>query len=199
MSSNFIVFPFRAVSGLFFSSLERQREKTRRNGAKGRTEAGGGWQGVRESAVSCQTALDLWFGTKPAQSETPSEPRPSGVHPEEGEVGERRRSLPLENDGLSLRIGSQHTASTHGDPQLRARCIFGLTDSQSFGTFAISWRHHQSACPRPSVTSCFGCGCSQYALGIGSQRHRFAIGGHARSARTAVESRDRHHARQNHQ
>jgi len=61
----------RAVSGLFFLQLERQREETRRNGAKGRTEAGGGRQGVSESAVSAQTALGLWFGAKPAQSETP--------------------------------------------------------------------------------------------------------------------------------
>jgi hypothetical protein len=71
ISSNFIVFPFRAVSGLFFSSLERQREKTSRNGAKGRTEPEGGWQGVSESAVSAKRGWGS-FGAKPAQSETPA-------------------------------------------------------------------------------------------------------------------------------
>src|SRR5438477_6795582 len=94
MYSNFIVFPFRAVSGLFFSSLERQREKTSRNGAKGRTEAGGGWQGASGGAVRDKHALS--FGATPAhERERPPEPRPSGVHPEEAGVGIRWRSLPL--------------------------------------------------------------------------------------------------------
>jgi len=85
ISSNFIVFPFRAVSGLFFSSLERQREKTSRNGAKGRTEAGGGWQVASGVAVRDKHALS--FGATSAhQPERPPEPRLSGVHPEEGEV-----------------------------------------------------------------------------------------------------------------
>src|SRR5438045_6448103 len=93
MSSNFIVFPFRAVSGLFFSSLERQREKTSRNGAKGRTEAGGGWQGASGGAVRDKHALS--FGATPAhQPERPSEPRPSGVHPGEDEVGMEAAQLP---------------------------------------------------------------------------------------------------------
>jgi len=70
MSSNFIVFPFRAVSGLFFSSLERQREKTRRNGAKGRTQAGGGWQGGSGGAVRDKHALS--FGTTPAHQSEPT-------------------------------------------------------------------------------------------------------------------------------
>jgi len=39
---------------LFLSSLERQREETRRNGERDRTEAEGGWQGVSESAVSAK-------------------------------------------------------------------------------------------------------------------------------------------------
>jgi hypothetical protein len=89
MSSNFIVFPFRAVSGLFFSSPERQREKTRRNGAKGRTEAGGGWQGVRESAVRDKPLLIYGLARNRRSPKRPSEPRPSGVHPEEGEVGRK--------------------------------------------------------------------------------------------------------------
>ena len=88
-SSNFIVFPFRAVSGLFFSSLERQREKTRRNGAKGRTEAGGGWQGVRESAVSAKRGWVYGLARNRRSPKRPSEPRLSGVHPEEGEVGKK--------------------------------------------------------------------------------------------------------------
>src|ERR1700677_2004071 len=96
MSSNFIVFPFHAVSGLFFSSPGRQREKTRRNGAKGRTEAGGGWQGVRESAVRDKPLWVYGLARNRRSPKRPSEPRPSGVHPEEGEVGKRRRSLPLE-------------------------------------------------------------------------------------------------------
>jgi hypothetical protein len=40
---------------------------------------------------SCQTASGLWFGAKPAQSETPVRARgQAGVHPEEGGVVERR-------------------------------------------------------------------------------------------------------------
>jgi hypothetical protein len=39
---------------LFLSSLERQREETRRNGERDRTEAEGGWQGVSEGAVSAK-------------------------------------------------------------------------------------------------------------------------------------------------
>jgi hypothetical protein len=89
MSSNFIVFPFRAVSGLFFSSPERQREKTRRNGAKGRTEAGGGWQGVRESAVRDKPLLVYGLARNRRGPKGPSEPRPSGVYPEEDEVKRR--------------------------------------------------------------------------------------------------------------
>ena len=96
MSSNFIVFPFRAVSGLFFSSPERQREKTRRNGAKGRTEAGGGWQGVRESAVSDKPLLGLWFGAKPAQSETPVRAAAKRRPPGGGRSGEK--------DGVAFRL-----------------------------------------------------------------------------------------------
>ena len=88
-SSNFIVFPFRAVSGLFFSSPERQRGKTRRNGAKGRTEAGGGWQGVRESAVRDKRVWVYGLARNRRSPKRPSEPRPSGVHPEEGEVGKK--------------------------------------------------------------------------------------------------------------
>ena len=48
-----------AVSGLFLSSLERQREETRRNGERDRTEAEGGWQGVSESAVSAKVRPEV--------------------------------------------------------------------------------------------------------------------------------------------
>jgi hypothetical protein len=113
MSSNFIVFPFRAVSGLFFSSLERQREKTSRNGAKGRTEAGGGWQGVRESAVRDKPHWLYGLARNRRSPKRPSEPRPSGVRLEEVEVGKKTAQPSLESGGLSLRIGSQHTAGTH--------------------------------------------------------------------------------------
>src|SRR5580692_3087722 len=51
---DFFSFHVSSVSGLFLSSLERQREETRRNGERDRTEAGGGWQGVSESAVSAK-------------------------------------------------------------------------------------------------------------------------------------------------
>src|SRR5690242_8385205 len=79
MSSNFIVFPFRAVSGLFCSSLERQRTKQVGTEQRVRTEAGGGWQGASGGAMRDKHALS--FGATPAhQPERPSEPRPSGVH-----------------------------------------------------------------------------------------------------------------------
>jgi len=42
---------------------------------------------VRESAVSAKRVC-IMFGAKPAQPETPSEPRPSGAHPEEAQWSE---------------------------------------------------------------------------------------------------------------
>jgi len=98
-SSNFIVFPFCAVSGLFFSSLERQREKTRRNGAKGRTEAGGGWQGVSESAVSDKPLLFHGLARNRRIPKRPSEPRPMWRPPEGGRSGEKSRRLQLVSPG----------------------------------------------------------------------------------------------------
>src|SRR5437879_5332623 len=93
MSSNFIFVPFRAVSGLFFSSLERQREKTSRNGAKGRTQAGGG--GRARVAARCVTnTLYRLARHRRMKPERTTEPRPSGVHLEEGEVEKRQPSLP---------------------------------------------------------------------------------------------------------
>ena len=54
----------------------------------------------------------------------PSEPRLSGVHPMEAEVGKGRRSLPLKSAGCLLGIESEHTGGTHGDSQSSARGIF---------------------------------------------------------------------------
>jgi hypothetical protein len=54
---------------------------------------------VRESAVRDKPLLIYGLARNRRSPKRPSEPRPSGVHPEEGEVGRRRRSLPLENDG----------------------------------------------------------------------------------------------------
>ena len=72
-SSNFIVFSLSAVSGLFLSSLERQREETRRNGERDRTEAEGGWQGVSESAVSAKRGLGyVWRETGAVRNARPS-------------------------------------------------------------------------------------------------------------------------------
>jgi hypothetical protein len=52
------------------------------NGERDRTEAEGGWQGVSESGVS---AKRVGFGLAPNRRspKRPSEPRPSGVQPEQ--------------------------------------------------------------------------------------------------------------------
>jgi hypothetical protein len=48
---------------------------------------------VSESAVRDKPLLVLWFGAKPAQSETPVRARgQAGVHLEEGAVGRRREA-----------------------------------------------------------------------------------------------------------
>src|SRR5580693_4510356 len=79
-----------AVSGLFLSSLERQREETRRNGERDRTAAERGWQGVSESAASAKRVRG-WFGAKPAQSETPVRAAAKRRPPGRGRSGNRRR------------------------------------------------------------------------------------------------------------
>jgi hypothetical protein len=71
---------------LFLSSLERQREETRRNGERDRTEAEGGWQGVSVSAVSAKRGWGS-FGAKPAQSEMPVRAAAKRRPPGEGAVG----------------------------------------------------------------------------------------------------------------
>src|SRR5690348_14599269 len=99
MSSNFIVFPFGAVSGLFCSSLKRQRTNTPER-SKGQNGGRGGWQGASGGAVRDKHALS--FGATPAhQPERSSEPRLSGVHPKEGGVGRKAwpaRGLRKENE-----------------------------------------------------------------------------------------------------
>jgi Diguanylate cyclase, GGDEF domain len=77
---------------LFFLSLERQRGKTRRHGQRDETEREGGWQGVRESAVSAKRLLGYGLARKRRSPKRPSEPRPSGVHPEEAQWDRRREA-----------------------------------------------------------------------------------------------------------
>ena len=65
----------------------------------------------------------VWRETGAVRNVRPSRGQ-AAFHPEEGEVGKRRAQPPLENDGPSLALGSQHTAGTHGDPLRSARGIF---------------------------------------------------------------------------
>jgi hypothetical protein len=51
---------------------------------------------VSESAVSDKPLLIYGLARNRRSPKRPSEPRPSGVRPEEAEVGKRRRSLPFE-------------------------------------------------------------------------------------------------------
>ena len=77
-------FPFRAVSGCFCSSLTANADKNSRERGKGQNGAGGGWQGASGGAVRAKDALS--FGATPAHHpERPPGPRPSGVHPRDGE------------------------------------------------------------------------------------------------------------------
>ena len=89
---------------MFFLSLERQREKTRRHWRRDRTESEGGWQGVSESAVRDKPLVVYGLARNRRGPKRPSEPRPSGAQPEETKVGKRWRSLPYENDGWLLGI-----------------------------------------------------------------------------------------------
>jgi hypothetical protein len=68
---------------------------------------------VRESAASAKPLLVYGLARNRRSPKRPSEPRPSGVHPEEGAVKKRERSFPLENDGWLLGMGVQDTAGTH--------------------------------------------------------------------------------------
>jgi hypothetical protein len=67
---------------------------------------------VRESAASAKPFLVYGLARNRRSPKGPSEPRPSGVHPEEGAVEKRQRSFPLENDGWLLGMGVQDTAGT---------------------------------------------------------------------------------------
>lgn len=62
-------------------------------------ESGGGWQGASESAVSAKRSCSM-FGAKPALPKHPSEPRLSGVHPEEDEVGKAAKPPLLTSLGV---------------------------------------------------------------------------------------------------
>jgi hypothetical protein len=68
---------------------------------------------VRESAVSAKPLLVYGLARNRRSPKRPSEPRPSGVHLEEAQWKERRRSLPLENEGWLLGMGGQHTGGTY--------------------------------------------------------------------------------------
>ena len=83
-----VVFSLSAGIGLFFSSLERSGKKQADTGGRDRTEAEGGWQGVSESAVSAKPLFLYGLARNRRSPKRPPEPRPSGVHPEEGGVGE---------------------------------------------------------------------------------------------------------------
>jgi hypothetical protein len=100
------------VSALFFLSLERQREKTSGHWRRDRTELEGGWQGVSESAVRDKPLLVYGLARNRRSPKGPSEPRPSGVHPERGEVekeaeppkkGEARREMQQQFTGKAFR------------------------------------------------------------------------------------------------
>lgn len=58
---------------------------------------------MSESAVSAKLGGD-WFGAKPTPSETPVRARPSGVHPEGGEVERKTRSYQVSESGAG-RVG----------------------------------------------------------------------------------------------
>jgi hypothetical protein len=53
---------------------------------------------VSESAVSAKPLLLYGLARNRRSPKRPSEPRLSGVHAEEAEVEERRRSLPFQKD-----------------------------------------------------------------------------------------------------
>jgi hypothetical protein len=92
ISSNFTVFPFRPFPACFFLHLSGSGKKQAENGERDRTEAEGVWQGVSESAVRDKPLLDYGLAGNRRSPKRPSEPRPSGVHPEEGVVEGRREA-----------------------------------------------------------------------------------------------------------
>jgi len=80
------------VSACFFFHLSGSEEKQGDTGEGTKRSSKERWQGVSESAASAKRFCFM-FGAKPAQSETPVRVRgQAGVHPEEGEVVERREA-----------------------------------------------------------------------------------------------------------
>jgi len=70
----------------------------------------------------------LPFGATPAhQPERPSEPRPSGVHPEEGAMG--KRSIASISLRVAVQFGNRHTGCTQQGRRLQDWDAFLLTDS----------------------------------------------------------------------
>ena len=86
---------------------------------------------MSESAVRDKPFLFYGLARNRRSPKRPPEPLLSGVPLGRGRSGKRWRSLPLENDGWLLGIGSLNTEGTHGNSQRSARSIFRLTDSQS--------------------------------------------------------------------
>ena len=77
---------------------------------------------MSESAVRDKPPLVYGLARNRRSPKRPSEPRRSGVHPEEDVVEKRQRSFPLENDGWLLGM----EVSTHG---LKARLPFWINRS----------------------------------------------------------------------
>src|SRR4051794_21078932 len=82
-------------SAVFVVHLRRQPTKRAGPEERGRTESKGGWQGASESAVSAKLGLVLCLARNRRHPKRPSEPRPSGVHPEEDAVEKRRAAYRL--------------------------------------------------------------------------------------------------------
>ena len=75
---------------------------------------------MSESAVRDKPPLLYGLARDRRSPKRPSEPRPSGVHPEEDVVEKRQRSFPLENDGwlLGMEVSTQEarTRISSGTP-----------------------------------------------------------------------------------
>ena len=92
---------------------------------------------MSESAVSDKLLLVYGLARNRRNPTRPSEPGWGGVHPEEGVVGPRWRSLPREVNSrgwsragdTASGIAKQHTGDTHGNSQRSTRGNARLTDS----------------------------------------------------------------------
>ena len=85
-------------------------------------------------------------------------------------MGERWRSLPFENDGWLLRIGSQHTGGRHGDPRASGAFRFSADRQSSFRPSRFRGGIIDQLVPDHRLPVAFSCGSGNYALGVGSQR-----------------------------